>query len=85
MSKVVRRKKSTQKNRFKTALIVLIIAVCLSMPIILFKTWNIKYKSKKQKLIYMMEKDILASNIYTLGYEYDSKANLDYTKKLIVN
>ena len=33
----------------------------------------------------MMEKDILASNIYTLGYEYDSKANLDYTKKLIIN
>lgn len=32
----------------------------------------------------MLEKDILASNIYTLGYEYDSKANLDYTKKLIV-
>lgn len=32
----------------------------------------------------MMEKDILASNIYTLGYEYDSKANLDYTKKLII-
>lgn len=33
----------------------------------------------------MLSKDILASNIYTLGYEYDSKANLDYTKKLIVN
>ena len=33
----------------------------------------------------MIEKDILASNIYTLGYEYDSKANLDYTKKLIIN
>lgn len=32
----------------------------------------------------MMEKDILATNIYTLGYEYDSKANLDYTKKLII-
>ena len=32
----------------------------------------------------MLEKDILASNIYTLGYEYDSKANLDYTKKLII-
>lgn len=32
----------------------------------------------------MMEKDILASNIYTLGYEYDSKSNLDYTKKLII-
>ncbi len=33
----------------------------------------------------MLEKDILASNIYTLGYEYDSKSNLDYTKKLITN
>lgn len=33
----------------------------------------------------MLEKDILATNIYTLGYEYDSKANLDYTKKLIIN
>lgn len=33
----------------------------------------------------MLEKDILATNIYTLGYEYESKANLDYTKKLIIN
>ena len=33
----------------------------------------------------MINKDILATNIYTLGYEYDSKANLDYTKKLIIN
>ena len=33
----------------------------------------------------MLEKDILATNIYTLGYEYGSKANLDYTKKLIIN
>lgn len=33
----------------------------------------------------MISKDILATNIYTLGYEYDSKANLDYTKKLIIN
>ncbi len=32
----------------------------------------------------MLEKDIFATNIYTLGYEYDSKANLDYTKKLII-
>ena len=31
----------------------------------------------------MMEKDIWATNVYTLGYEYDSKANLDYTQKLI--
>lgn len=33
----------------------------------------------------MLEKDILASNIYTLAYKNDSKANLDYTKKLIIN
>lgn len=32
----------------------------------------------------MLEKDIYASNIYTLGYEYDSWSNLDYTNKLIV-
>ena len=32
----------------------------------------------------MLSKDILASNIYTLGYDYDSKSNLDYTKKLII-
>ena len=31
----------------------------------------------------MLEKDILATNIYTLAYEYDSKANLDYTTKII--
>ena len=32
----------------------------------------------------ILQKEILASNIYTLGYEYDSKANLDYTNKLII-
>ena len=32
----------------------------------------------------MLQKDILATNIYTLGYEMDSWANLDYTNKLIV-
>ena len=32
----------------------------------------------------MLEKDIFATNIYTLGYEYDSWANLDYTNKLII-
>ena len=31
----------------------------------------------------MLETDIRATNIYTLGYEYDSWANLDYTHKLI--
>ena len=32
----------------------------------------------------MLEKDILATDIYTLGYEDSSWANLDYTNKLIV-
>ena len=31
----------------------------------------------------MLDKDILATNVYTLGYEYDSWSNLDFTKKLI--
>ena len=31
----------------------------------------------------MLEKDIWATNVYTIGYEYDSWSNLDYTKKLI--
>ena len=31
----------------------------------------------------LIEKDIWATNVYTLGYEYDSEANLDYTHKLI--
>ena len=30
----------------------------------------------------MMEKDIMATNIYTLGYERDSWSNLDYTEKM---
>jgi len=31
----------------------------------------------------ILEKDILATNIYTLGFEYDSWSNLDFTHKLI--
>lgn len=41
-------------------------------------------ENKNKALANMLEKDILSSNIYTLGYDYDSKANLDYTKKLII-
>ena len=41
-------------------------------------------KNSNKVLGDMLEKDILASNIYTLGYEYDSWANLDYTNKLII-
>ena len=40
-------------------------------------------KCSNKNLKMMMEKDIWATNVYTLGYEYDSKANLDYTHKLI--
>lgn len=44
-----------------------------------FEEMNIN-KSLKE----MLEKDVFATNIYTLGYEYTSYANLDYTNKLIV-
>lgn len=32
----------------------------------------------------MLDIDIQATNIYTLGYEYDSWSNLDYTHKLVI-
>ena len=31
----------------------------------------------------MLDKDIWATNIYTMGYEYDSWSNLDFTQKLV--
>lgn len=40
-------------------------------------------KNNNKILKNMLEKDMLASNIYTLGYNSNSKANLDYTNKLI--
>lgn len=40
-------------------------------------------KGPNKNLKLMMEKDIWATNVYTLGYDYESKANLDYTQKLI--
>ena len=40
--------------------------------------------SSSKSLKYILEKDIWASNVYTLGFEYDSKANMDYTQKLII-
>lgn len=39
--------------------------------------------NKNRMLKNMLEKDMFASNIYTLGYSKNSKANLDYTNKLI--
>jgi len=32
----------------------------------------------------LMNKDIWTTDVYTLGFEYESKANLDYTHKLII-
>lgn len=40
--------------------------------------------SNNKNLKNMLEKDILATNIYTMGYKYKSQANLDYTNKLIL-
>lgn len=40
-------------------------------------------KNPNDNLNYMMNIDIEATDIYTLGFDYESKANLDYTHKLI--
>lgn len=39
--------------------------------------------TNNKSLRYMLEKDIWATNVYTIGYEYDSWNNLDYTNKII--
>lgn len=39
--------------------------------------------NKNKNLQVMLAKDIWATDIYTLGYEFDSWAGLDYTKRLI--
>lgn len=36
-----------------------------------------------KNLKYMLEKDIWATDVYTIGYESDSWANLDFTNKII--
>lgn len=40
-------------------------------------------ENHNKSLQMMLDKDILATNIYTLGYAADSVANLDFTKKII--
>lgn len=39
---------------------------------------------KNKKLLNILKKDIRATDIYTLGYKNNSKANLDYTHKLVI-
>lgn len=41
-------------------------------------------KNKNKNLANMLDTDILATNIYTLGYDFDSNCNLDYTKKIVI-
>ena len=40
-------------------------------------------ESKNKTLKEMLKTDIYATNVYTLGYEKDSWANLDYTNKIV--
>lgn len=40
-------------------------------------------KNLNRNLKIMLEKDIWATDVYTIGYEYDSWSNLDFTNKLI--
>lgn len=44
---------------------------------------NFTTTCRNRKLLMMLEKDIQATNIYTLGYTADSYANLDYTTKML--
>ena len=41
-------------------------------------------KNKNKQIIEMIEKDIFATDVYTLGYQLESKANLDYTQNMII-
>ena len=41
-------------------------------------------QNKNKVLAEMLEKDIFATNVYTLGYIGESKANLDFTNNMII-
>lgn len=41
-------------------------------------------QNKNKQLAEMLNTDIFATNVYTLGYEGESKANLDFTNKMII-
>lgn len=40
-------------------------------------------KTTNKNMKYMIEKDIWATDVYTLGYQFDSSSNLDFTKKIL--
>ena len=41
-------------------------------------------QNKNKVLAEMLEKDIFATDVYTLGYIGESKANLDFTNNMII-
>ena len=41
-------------------------------------------KNNNKQLVEMLNEDIFATDIYTLGYEYESKAKLDFTNNMII-
>lgn len=41
-------------------------------------------KKANKQLIQMLSTDIFATNVYTLGYKNDAKANLDFTNNMII-
>ena len=41
-------------------------------------------QNKNKQLAEMLDIDIFATDVYTLGYEYESKANLDFTNNMII-
>lgn len=41
-------------------------------------------KASNRILMQMLQKDILATDIYTLGFDFESKANLDFTNNMII-
>ncbi len=46
------------------------------------KKFSDNNSNKNLKL--MLDKDIWATNVYSIGYEYDSWSNLDFTQKMII-
>ena len=41
-------------------------------------------QNKNKQLAEMLDIDIFATDVYTLGYEYESKASLDFTNNMII-
>ena len=60
--------------------------ICTINPKIQIVTSVKKYidNNYNKNLIHMLEKDIFATNVYTLGYEGQSLANLDYTNHMVI-